>query len=277
LDYGTKDIAFMGKKKNRNNEKVNQKTTKKASLFIPQSLFRRLLIWAKGPVGFTVTIVSLAAAIIGIIAYMDYLKDKRENAQAGVITSTASAEVRYLSVGSTRFKIDSPDGVFLKDGDLPILTLNLKHGKLLVTTTIRDNHGQIVAELTNNEWRTNKNSIFDRNYTDNALEVRDQNGKVALQVVHFGDTIHLAGIFRCRSGWTNVFCPVPEGGAIIDIRPPGQEPQHSITPIFEYPSDLHFGSCPGLSSLEKTITHGPGNAYRLTGALDICKKQQSNK
>ncbi|MGA2467067.1 MAG: hypothetical protein ABSH06_22295 [Thermodesulfobacteriota bacterium] len=261
----------MGTKRNRNRRKADRKATKESPLD-GRALFRSLVKYLKRPVGLVIAAVSLAAAVIGIVSYHDYLKDKREHAQAGVLASPASAQVRYLSIGSTRFKIDSPDGVFLKDGNLPILTLSLKSGKLLVTTTIRDAKGQIVAELTNNEWQTNKNSIFDRNYTDNALEVRDRDGKIALQVVHFGDTIHLAGIFRCRSGWTNVFCPVPEGGAVIDMKPPGQEPQHSIDPIFEYPSELHFGSCPGLSSLEKIITHGPGNAYRLTGALDICKK-----
>lgn len=263
----------MGKKKSRNRPKGVVKPTKEAALPVGRGLLRRLAQYVNRPARLVVYIVSLAAAVIGIVSYVEYLKDKRQNAQVGVISSPASAQVRYLSVGSTRFRIDSPDGVFLKDGELPILSLSLKSGKLLVSTTIRDDKGELVAELRNNEWQTNKNSIFDRNYTDNALEVRDQNGKVALQVVHFGDTIHLAGIFRCRSGWTNVFCPVPEGGAVIDIKPPGQEPQHSIAPIFEYPSELHFGSCPGLSSLEKIITHGPGNAYRLTGALDICRKK----
>jgi hypothetical protein len=262
----------MGNKRSRNRAKSVHEPTKRTFLSTPRSLFQNVGQHVKRPARFVVVAVSLLAAVIGIVSYLDYVKDKRENAQAGVIMSPASAQVRYLSVGSARFKIDSPDGVFLKDRDLPVLTLSLKRGKLLVTTTIRDAKGEIVAELTNNEWRTNKNNIFDRNYTDNALEVRDQNGKVALQVVHFGDTIHLAGIFRCRSGWTNVFCPVPEGGAVIDIRPPGQEPQHSIAPIFEYPSELHFGSCPGIGSLEKIITHGPGNAYRLAGALGICKK-----
>lgn len=262
----------MGNKRNRNRPKGGRKPTKQSALSAERGLHKSAAQYLKRPVRLVVGIVSLAAAVIGIVSYLEYLKDKREHAQVGVISSPVSAQVRYLSVGSTRFKIDSPDGVFLKDGELPILTLGLKSGKLLVSTTIRDAKGEMVAELRNNEWQTNKNSIFDRNYTDNALEVRDQNGKVALQVVHFGDTIHLAGIFRCRSGWTNVFCPVPEGGAVIDIKPPGQEPQHSITPIFEYPSELHFGSCPGLSSLEKIITHGPGNAYRLTGALDICRK-----
>jgi hypothetical protein len=256
----------MGNKKKRKRLKTVNEPTETLIIFL-QNVGK----YFKRPIRFVVAVVTLVAAVFGIVTYYDYIKDKRESAQSGVIGSSDSAQVRYLSVGSTRFEIESPNGVIFKDGDLPILTLNLKSGKLLVTTTIRDTKGQIVAELTNNEWQTNKNNIFDRNYTDNALEVRDQNGKIALQVVHFGDTIHFAGIFRCRNGFTNVFCPLPEGGSIIDIKSPGEESQHSIVPIFEYPSNLHFGSCPGLGSLEKIITHGPGKAIRLTSALLQCK------
>ncbi len=217
------------------------------------------------------TLLSLGLAIASF-AY--YKLDKQKNALTGVISSPHSAEVKYLSIGSTRFIIDSPDGVFLKDGEQPVLTMNLNDGKLMVSTIIRDTKGEIVAELIDNEWQLNDQNIFDRNYTDNALEVRDQTGKVTLQVVHFGDTIHLAGIFRCRNQWTNVFCPLAEGGAVIDMKPPGVEPEHSIQQIFRYPSERHFGSCPGLKSLEKTIVHGPGGAYRMGGALDICKDRQ---
>jgi hypothetical protein len=259
----------MGNKRNRN------KKAKEEVSCLPKRGIPLLLSYIRKPIGIVVAVVSLVASLAGIASYFYYLHDKKMSAITGIISSNKKATVKYLSVGSTRFIIDSPDGVFLKDGDSPIFSMRLKDGKLLVTTTIRDSKGDIIAELQDNEWQVNKANIFDRNYTDDALEVRDQSGKVTLQVVHFGDTIHLAGIFRCRSGWSNIFCPVPEG-AVIDIKPPDVEPEHSIKPIFEYPSERHFGSCPGLGSLKSLIRHGPGPAYRLGGALDICagKKQQ---
>lgn len=256
----------MSKKNKARKAALKQKTSPKKTPW-------HWRVWrhVKNQWGTYAIILSLA---LPIVSFAYYKLDKKITSLSGVISSPYLAEVKYLSVGSTRFIIDSPDGVFLRDGEQAILTMNLKDGKLLVSTTIRDPKGKIIAELVNNEWQINKQNIFDRNYTDNALEVRDQSGKVTLQVVHFGDTIHFAGIFRCSNGWTNVFCPLAEGGAVIDIKPPGVEPEHSIQPIFEYSSERHFGSCPGLSSLENMIVHGPGPAYRMGGALDICKGKQ---
>jgi hypothetical protein len=77
---------------------------------------------------------------------------------------------------------------------------------------------------------------------------QDRWGKVAIQLVHFGDTIHLAGIFRCKNGWTTTMGPVGEDGAVMDIKPPGEKPHYEIPPICEYPSERHFGSCPGIAS-----------------------------
>lgn len=255
--------------KGKRNKKKRKASPKKPPM--KSKWYLLLLKHLKKHWGVYATILSL---VLGIVSLTYYILDKRRTALSGQLSSPHSATVKYLSVGSTRFIIDSPDGIFLKDGDMPILRMNLHDGELMVSTTIRDSNGKIVAELVDNEWQLNENNIFDRNYTDTALEVRDQAGNVTLQVVHFGDTIHLAGIFRCKNKWTNVFCPLPEGGAVIDIKPPGVEPEHSIQPIFKYPSERHFGICPGLESLEKTIVHGPGNAYRMGGALDICRGKQ---
>ena len=262
----------MGSKRKRNRSKKVSFGNKSSQE--EQSWHQWIRKYIKRPWGILLVMLTITASVLGIVSYVHYRIDKQHSSATGMISPPSFASVKYLSIGSTRFLIDSPEGVFLKDGDIPVLTMNIKDRKLLVTTTIRDTRGNIVAELKNNEWRVNKNNIFDRNYTNNALEVRDQSGKIALQVVHFGDTIHLAGIFHCRNGWTNVFMPLPEGGAIIDIKPPGKEPEHSIQQIFEYPSELHFGSSPGLASLEKLIIHGPGPAYRLSGALDICRSKQ---
>lgn len=259
----------MGNKRHRN--KVPSVTISTAA--VKPSKLSTIANYAKSTSGILLLILTITSSIAGIVSLIYYFKDKTLNSQTGIIHPPSDATVKYLSVGSTRYTINSPDGVFIRDGDKPVFTMNLKQGKLLVTTTMRDEKGDVVAELNNNEWQVNKNNVFDRNYTDSALEVRDQSGKVTLQVVHFGDTIHLAGIFRCRSGWSSAFITNPEGGSSIDIRPPGVEHPRSIQPIFEYPSERHFGSCPGLDSLESIIVHGPGPAYMLGGSLDICSQK----
>jgi hypothetical protein len=234
-----------------------------------------------------IAIASLIASIVTIVAFIFYLRDKKTEvttgllnkkieATTGVLNAPTSGEVKYLSVGTTRFVIASPDNVFLRDGESPVLSLRLVENRLLVSTTIRNAKGDIIAELRDNEWQLNKDSIFDRNYTDNALEVRDRQGKITLQAVHFGDTIHLAGIFRCKNGWTTVLGPV-EGGAVMDIKPPGEEAQYDISAICEYPSERHLSSCPGIEYLRTIVRHGDGPAYLLGGSLDLCDKPSLDK
>jgi len=92
-----------------------------------------------------------------------------------------------------------------------------------------------------------------------------------LQVVNFGEVIHFAGIFHCKNRWTYALLPIGYSGAIMEIKPPGVELEYEIEPICEYPSETHFGDCPGLDSLKKLIKiSGPG--YRLGGSLEICNK-----
>lgn len=239
----------------------------------PEGLHKRL--WTLIRLHWIVS-VGLVASIVTIVGFILYLRDKRAEATAGSLNAPSLGSVKYLSVGTTRFLVDSPDNVFLRDGDTPVLSLKLSSSKLLVSTSIRNANGELIAELRDNEWKLNRDSIFDRNYTDNALEVRDRQGKVSLQVVHFGDTIHLAGIFRCKNGWATVLGPVKDG-AVMDIKPPGKEAQYEITPICEYPSDRHFSSCPGIQSLSAFIRHGEGPAYRLGGSLNICNQPATNE
>jgi len=234
--------------------------------------------------GILITVLSIIASLLGIIAYKDYIRDKQLSSQTGALSSPKTPGLfRIFTVGTARFFLRSPSpvGVFLSDGNVPILSLKQKDNQLFVTTTIRDEKGEILAELKENEWQINKRNVFDRNMTMNALEIRDQRGNVALQIVHFGDTVHIAGIFRCRNGWTNVFTP-SEGGASIIVRPPGEEIDNAIEPICEYPSEQHFGSCPGVSLLEESIIASRNRSgYMLSGPINICpergKKYQPKK
>jgi hypothetical protein len=207
-------------------------------------------------------VLALIALGVGIISLWLYIRDRESSSMSGVLKSPGEAARKYVSVGSTRFVVDAPDNVLLRDGDRPILSLRSVDRRLLVSTEIRNSAGELIAELTDNEWRLNRDLLFDRNYTSQALEVRDRAGRITLQVVDFGDTIHLAGIFRCRNGWSTVLAPAGEQGAVMDMKGPGEEPKYEISPICEYPSDQHFGICPGIDSLSKLINHDPhGSAY----------------
>lgn len=74
--------------------------------------------------------------------------------------------------GSPLFKLAA-------DNDLTILVEN---GQLMVSTVIRDKGGRVVAEITKNEWKVNPQNSWDRNYSSEALEVKDPSGDIVLQI-----------------------------------------------------------------------------------------------
>jgi hypothetical protein len=216
------------------------------------------------------TVLGIVASILGIITFFWYLRDQKLATRVGTIVTKPSATRRYLSVGTARFVIDDPSGVFLRDHDDPLITMRLENGRLLVSATIRDARGDLVAELQDNEWSVNRNGMFDRNYTRHAVEVRDNQGHVALQVVSFDDTIHIAGVLQCRNRWRAVLAPDGSEGALVEFVPPDAEPSHRIPAICRYPSESNFAVCPGVADLQRIVRHGPGPAYRLAGSLELC-------
>lgn len=216
------------------------------------------------------TLVALAIAVFQLALYF---RDAKRNALAGILdSSTASYPPMFVSVGETRFTLaPSAQGVLFSDYGDPLLSFHVARAKMLASAVIRNPSGELIAELVDNEWTVNKSNIFDRNYTDEALEVRDAEGRIALQVVAFGQTVHIAAILRCRGGRTVVVGP-NANGAIMQVVSPGQEPSYSIPRICDYPSNLHFGSCPGIEVLRAAAERSPHlGGILLTKPLDICR------
>ena len=81
---------------------------------------------------------------------------------------------------------------FLNDIDLSI---SFKNERIKLTACLRNNKGQIIAKIEGNEWKVNPNNIFDRNYAKNALEVKDNDGNIILQVQLVRGIIELQGLF----------------------------------------------------------------------------------
>ena len=146
---------------------------------------------------------------------------------------------------------------------------------LVVSANIRDDKGQLIAELKDNQWSHQaRPAIFDRNHTDSALEIRDSKGDIALQVVDFGSDVYVSGVFHCRKGtsWTIFTYRNPSGKlfTIIVGQRPGAEPW-PIPPICEYPSDQKLGICPRIASVPRPDPKDT-SAYEITQSMDICNK-----
>jgi len=125
------------------------------------------------------------------------------------------------------------------------LTVELENSEVKVSTIIRDRTGRIVAELTRNEWKVNPLNTWDRNYSKNALEVKDPTGDIVLQVILVDDRVRFqAKLYDSTGrgiGIGKVRGPEGWGGGIELTGPSHPNLQLKIPPIFNYPSDLHLG------------------------------------
>jgi len=217
---------------------------------------------------FALSAVSVAIAILGT---WWYLRDKKMNATSGVISAPTEQSPMAVSIGSAEFVMLSKSGVVFAEGAVPLLSIRLVGGRLLVTAQISDERGGLIAEMKDNEWKHQPQpAIFDRNCTRDVLEIKDKAGKVALQVANLGSTVAVAAVFHCKNGWTYMAGPIGGEGSAIELRHPGEPLQSEIPPICDYPSDLHFGSCPGLERLKQQMTSTIPAIYHLYAPVNLC-------
>jgi tetratricopeptide (TPR) repeat protein len=139
------------------------------------------------------------------------------------------------------------------------LKISEKDSRLLVSTIIRDSNGLIIAEIINNEWKVSPPpNTFDRNYTNNMLEVRNLKGDVVLQVGLLKDRVQLNGIFYDSIGNGVVIQPRFEHAILILL---GEDPPNiNIDPIFVYPSEFHLGELSSLNSNDAEYWNKKGDA-----------------
>ncbi|NCO67705.1 MAG: hypothetical protein COY75_01380 [Nitrospirae bacterium CG_4_10_14_0_8_um_filter_41_23] len=163
-----------------------------------------------------------------------------------VLLSTRENAVPKMELGDggTIFAFTGPQGQPLfKIFDDNALIIIIDDGQVKVSTIIRNKAGTAVAELINNEWKVNKNNTFDRNYSKDAIEVKDNTGDIVLQVKVLDDRIQFQGKFYDSNGKGVALGKHESGkGGIIEMtgtRHPQLEMK--IEPIFQYPSDNHLG------------------------------------
>lgn len=139
-----------------------------------------------------------------------------------------------------------------------------------ISTKIRDSDGQVIAEIIGNEWKLKKEALWDRNYNTKALEVKNGEGDVILQVLMKEDCVQFAAkmygrdgkgfaigstgftkedIARHKEGKLRIIAgkdgpkEVKAGDTVgvMETRPPGCPLELHIEPLFKYPSDSHLG------------------------------------
>lgn len=136
--------------------------------------------------------------------------------------------------GSPLFKIAEDNDIIIETED----------GNTKVSSKIRDREGRIVAEIIKNEWKVNPDKSWDRNYSNNALEVKDPSGDIILQIKLVEDRVQFQAKLYDSSGRRIGFgkSKSHEGGGVLELTGPKHpELELIIQPIFKYPSGLHLG------------------------------------
>ena len=70
-----------------------------------------------------------------------------------------------------------------------------------VSVKLFNSKGDLLAELIDNEWKVNQSQTWDRNYSANALEVKNSSGKIILQIKVLQDRIQIQTILWGGDGY----------------------------------------------------------------------------
>jgi hypothetical protein len=117
--------------------------------------------------------------------------------------------------------------------------VSFKNGKLLVSAEIRNQEGNVVAKITDNQWSVEPNPVitYDRNYNSYAFEVVDSDLIPILQVIMKPqNSIFVGGVFYSING---TMLSMLNGTTIFDPR--STDINNYNQTIFQYRSDSHLG------------------------------------
>ena len=141
-----------------------------------------------------------------------------------------------MGQGGTFFSLELLQNQAVNFMGLPQDTIRIKKsgGEVLLSTTVRDGAGNLVVEIVDNRWTVSpsKTNCWDKNYTQDSLEVKDGRGRVVLQVRMLPNTIQIQG------EWPNLNAP---GKPTVFYEDGQFNERDGITPRFKYPSDLYWG------------------------------------
>jgi hypothetical protein len=147
-----------------------------------------------------------------------------------------------IEIGNSGAILTSPPGspvhALISDS---LLTIENIKGNTYLSVKMFDKSGGIVAEMVHNEWRESPSKIWDRNYNDEAVEIKGEAGRIVLKVRALFDRLQLEGEFWGRNGEGYRIVGLPRGGALVRLRADDDPDEPSIRPMFKYPSEKYLG------------------------------------
>jgi hypothetical protein len=113
------------------------------------------------------------------------------------------------------------------------IQMKMVKGRVFLSTTVHDDAKNLIVEITDNHWIVSSStaSCWDKNYTDDSLEVRDGHGRVVLQVKLMPNIVQLQEEWQWNPGTKN--------GSISETG--WYDEKEGIKHLFRYPSELYWG------------------------------------
>ena len=201
----------------------------------------------KEKLGWSLLVMLIVAVLTESLLENRWREEKAATLEGDLFLASSAATKRLVQVGEggillPEFEADHPFSIFA-DANVAVDNDN---GHLLLSTVVRDKQGKEVVRLERNHWVINpdKGICLDKNYTTDALEVRDGRDHVVLQVRLYPDHISLQGewfndrgedwllVLNRRESKTEMIAKGSRYNPVLDAV--------MIEPIFQYPSDKHW-------------------------------------
>jgi len=193
----------------------------------------------------TKAVVALAAsAMLVWVTYahirVAYIKEKARATSGDLIATDDgkdhSSDPPVLQIGpngGVKFSWAGPQGTPMFTAPYDKIDIRMIKGRVYLTTTIRNQNKNLIVEITDNHWIVSSSTAvsWDKNYTDDSLEVKDGHGRVVLQVKLMPNVVQLQTEWEWDLGTRS-------GGIFEDGK---YDAKNGIKPMFKYPSELHWG------------------------------------
>ena len=138
-------------------------------------------------------------AVFQNIGFLQSTKTTLFSAESNTVRRMVQFGPNGPTIGSSAadYRLD-PGAPFLPYLKESHLTVEWIDGQIKVSTDIRDKSGNLIVRLIRNEWQVAPPRMFDRNYSQNALEVLGPNGVCAPDKNFIGPNTNSGGMVGPR-------------------------------------------------------------------------------
>jgi hypothetical protein len=193
--------------------------------------------------------VGLSVALVVVVVYFLYpalsAEYKREHRILRVVGRCVKMDTRDVQIGNALLKFFPDAGpTVITFGSLAPLIFEVdSHGCPVISTSVRDGQGNIVAEIAHNAWWVSESHTVshDYNYSDDALEVEDARGLVVLQVHILSDRVKFTGEWHDDTSNGVRLVEEPDGFIEFRLTLTDHKLDDKIIPWFLYPSRDNLG------------------------------------